>query len=71
VQSPSDFLRKGAKFGTADILFPSSNSIPPYLRITESTPFRQPTVSTTTANLAEELRRLDPRHQCLPEVEVG
>ena len=31
----------------------SSNSIPPYLRTTESTPFRQPTVSATTENLAE------------------
>jgi hypothetical protein len=31
----------------------SSNSIPPYLRTTESTPLRQQTVSSTTENLAE------------------
>jgi len=53
VQSPSDFGRKGAKFGAADLLSVSSNSIPPYLRTTESTPSRQQTVSATTANLAE------------------
>jgi len=53
VQSPSDFWRKGAKFGAADFLSASSNSIPPYLRTTESTPFRQPTVSAATENLAE------------------
>jgi len=69
VQPPSAFGRKGAKFGTADILFASSNSIPPYLRATESTPFRQPTVSATTANLAE--LRFDPRHQCLPRSKWG
>jgi hypothetical protein len=40
-----------------------------YLMTTESTPFRQPTVYATTANLAE--LRLNPHHQCLPEVEVG
>ena len=56
-------------FWTADILFASSNLFLPYLRTTESTPFRQPTVSATTANLAEV--RLDPRHQCLPEIEMG
>jgi hypothetical protein len=69
VQSPSE----GAKFefGTADILFASSNSIPPYLRTTESTPVRQPTVSATTAKATWRRLLLDPRHQCLPEVEVG
>ena len=57
------------RFGAADLLSTSSNSIPPYLRTTESTPSRQPTVSATTATLAE--LRLDPRHQCLTEAEVG
>ena len=41
----------------------------PYLRTTESTSSRQPTVSASTANLAE--LRLDPRHQCVSEIEVG
>ena len=43
---------EGAKFGTKGKSFVSSNSIPPYLRTTESTPSRQPKVSATTPNSA-------------------
>ena len=39
--------------GTQSHISANENSIPPYLRTTESTPSRQPTVSATTANLAE------------------
>jgi hypothetical protein len=42
-----------SKFGATDNLFLPSNSIPPYLRTTEPTSSRQPTVSAATANLAE------------------
>jgi hypothetical protein len=54
------------KFGTADILFASSNSIPPYLRTTESTSSRQPTVSATTASLAEASPRTARPHTGFP-----
>jgi hypothetical protein len=58
--------------GTQSHISANENSIPPYLRTTESTPSRQPTVSATTANLAEDppRLRLDPRHQCLLEAEA-
>ena len=48
-------LRVSGAYGCEiwDILFACSNSIPPYLRTTESTSSRQPTVSATTANSAE------------------
>ena len=48
-------LRVSGAYGCEiwDILFACSNSIPPYLRTTESTSSRQPTVSATTASSAE------------------
>jgi len=58
---------------TRRMLFASSNSIPPYLRTTESTSSRpwQSTVFAITANLAEATPGVHPRHQCLPKIEVG
>jgi len=41
----------------------------PYLRTTETTSLRQPTVPATTVNSAG--LRLDLRQQCLPRVEAG
>ena len=49
--------RKGAKFGTTDILFVVCPRFHPYLRTTKSTSSRQTTVSVTTANSAETLTR--------------
>ena len=61
-------LRVSGAYGCEiwDILFACSNSMPTYLRTTESTSSRQPTVSATTASLAEASPRTARPHTGFP-----